>query len=177
MDEEAFLNAILENPADDAPRLIYADWLDERCSESAVRKAQFLRLLPGLLLAKKGPRRRLLELRLQNAAAGLDSKWLAVVSKLPIEACEKSFEFKCPKQWENLKRTDSVTVRHCEACKESVHYCETLSEAQAHARSGHCVALSILVPRRPDDLNSPLRRFELSEVRMLGRIAPRAVVD
>jgi uncharacterized protein (TIGR02996 family) len=28
--EEAFLQAILENPNDDTPRLIYADWLDER---------------------------------------------------------------------------------------------------------------------------------------------------
>jgi uncharacterized protein (TIGR02996 family) len=28
--EEAFLQAILENPKDDTPRLVYADWLDER---------------------------------------------------------------------------------------------------------------------------------------------------
>jgi uncharacterized protein (TIGR02996 family) len=27
--EKAFLQAIIENPDDDAPRLIYADWLDE----------------------------------------------------------------------------------------------------------------------------------------------------
>jgi uncharacterized protein (TIGR02996 family) len=27
--EEAFLQAIIENPEDDAPRLVYADWLDE----------------------------------------------------------------------------------------------------------------------------------------------------
>jgi uncharacterized protein (TIGR02996 family) len=29
-DEAAFLNAILANPEDDAPRLVYADWLEER---------------------------------------------------------------------------------------------------------------------------------------------------
>ena len=28
--DEAFLQAIRENPDDDAPRLIYADWLEER---------------------------------------------------------------------------------------------------------------------------------------------------
>src|SRR5947209_4054416 len=28
--EEAFLRAVLENPDDDAPRLIFADWLEER---------------------------------------------------------------------------------------------------------------------------------------------------
>ena len=31
MDHEAlFLQAVLENPDDDTPRLIYADWLEER---------------------------------------------------------------------------------------------------------------------------------------------------
>ena len=33
-DEEAFIRMIVENPADDAPRLIYADWLEERESRS-----------------------------------------------------------------------------------------------------------------------------------------------
>ncbi len=28
--DDAFLQAIIERPDDDAPRLIYADWLDER---------------------------------------------------------------------------------------------------------------------------------------------------
>lgn len=28
-EEQAFLAAIVENPNDDAPRLIYADWLDD----------------------------------------------------------------------------------------------------------------------------------------------------
>ncbi len=30
MDENCFLNAICEDPFDDAPRLVYADWLEER---------------------------------------------------------------------------------------------------------------------------------------------------
>jgi uncharacterized protein (TIGR02996 family) len=29
-DDEAFIRAIVDSPGDDAPRLIYADWLDER---------------------------------------------------------------------------------------------------------------------------------------------------
>jgi uncharacterized protein (TIGR02996 family) len=29
-DDEAFVRAIVAAPADDAPRLVYADWLDER---------------------------------------------------------------------------------------------------------------------------------------------------
>src|SRR5262249_5399637 len=38
---EPFLRAICENPADDAPRLVYADWLDEK-GES--ERAEFIRV-------------------------------------------------------------------------------------------------------------------------------------
>jgi uncharacterized protein (TIGR02996 family) len=39
--DDAFLQAIIENPDDDAPRLIYADWLDER---GACDRAEFIRV-------------------------------------------------------------------------------------------------------------------------------------
>src|SRR5690348_10440338 len=39
--EEAFLASILENPDDDAPRLIYADWLDEQGRHD---RAEFIRI-------------------------------------------------------------------------------------------------------------------------------------
>jgi uncharacterized protein (TIGR02996 family) len=29
-DDEAFIRAIVDAPGDEAPRLVYADWLDER---------------------------------------------------------------------------------------------------------------------------------------------------
>jgi uncharacterized protein (TIGR02996 family) len=40
-DEDAFLRAIAENPADDLPRLVYADWLDEHGHHG---RAEFVRL-------------------------------------------------------------------------------------------------------------------------------------
>jgi uncharacterized protein (TIGR02996 family) len=46
--EEAFLQAIRESPTDDAPRLIYADWLEEH---GQADRAEFIRVqcrLPGL---------------------------------------------------------------------------------------------------------------------------------
>jgi uncharacterized protein (TIGR02996 family) len=46
--EDAFLQAIREAPADDAPRLIYADWLEEHGQSD---RAEFIRVqcrLPGL---------------------------------------------------------------------------------------------------------------------------------
>ena len=39
--DDAFLQAILETPDDDTPRLIYADWLDEH---GDVARAEFIRL-------------------------------------------------------------------------------------------------------------------------------------
>jgi uncharacterized protein (TIGR02996 family) len=43
-DREALLRAIIENPADDAPRLVYADWLDEHGDPD---RAEFIRLTTG----------------------------------------------------------------------------------------------------------------------------------
>ena len=38
--DEAFLHAICENPQDDAPRLIYADWLEEH---GQLERTEFIR--------------------------------------------------------------------------------------------------------------------------------------
>jgi uncharacterized protein (TIGR02996 family) len=43
-DRETLLRAIAENPADDAPRLVYADWLDEHGDPD---RAEFIRLTTG----------------------------------------------------------------------------------------------------------------------------------
>jgi uncharacterized protein (TIGR02996 family) len=166
-DEAAFLNAILASPQDDAPRLIYADWLDERGDELATRKADFLRVTCSLLTVPTGPRRSLLLAGLRGRAAGLDPEWLAVVSRLQLEACAALFKFQCPKQWENLLATDDATIRWCETCRKSVHFCDTIEAARGHARWGRCVAINVLVVRSPDDLNG--RRFTPEEVRTLGR--------
>jgi uncharacterized protein (TIGR02996 family) len=46
--EDAFLKAILEDPNDDTPRLVYADWLEER-GESHARTIRDYRELFRLL--------------------------------------------------------------------------------------------------------------------------------
>ena len=38
-DEAAFLAAIIANPDDDLPRLVFADWMDENCPDTAVNAA------------------------------------------------------------------------------------------------------------------------------------------
>jgi uncharacterized protein (TIGR02996 family) len=166
-DEDSFLRAILANPADDAPRLIYADWLDEKGDRVSEIKAAYLRDTTALMMVRATPERVMLEDRLKAAAAKIDSRWLAVVSKLQIEACDALFQLSCPKQWENLKPTEDPRIRHCDSCGKSVYFSDTILEARTHAQRGRCVALNVIVPGRVDNLN-PLRRFEPSEVAMLG---------
>ena len=49
----ALYQTILEDPIDDAPRLIYADWLDERGDEWDARLAEVIRLEVWLSRADK----------------------------------------------------------------------------------------------------------------------------
>src|SRR5262245_24225920 len=43
-EREALLRAVCENPDDDLPRLVFADWLDENGDEAARAWAEFIRL-------------------------------------------------------------------------------------------------------------------------------------
>jgi uncharacterized protein (TIGR02996 family) len=61
-DDDAFLRAIGENPADDAPRLVYADWLDDRGDAA---RAEFIRVQCELA-RPGGNRARRTELRLRE---------------------------------------------------------------------------------------------------------------
>src|SRR5262249_31370368 len=105
---------------------------------------------------------------LRTAAPGLEGEWLAAVSRLPIEACESHFKFRCPKRWENLRATDDPKVRDCGAWGESVQFSETIAEARGQPRQGRCVALSLEVSRCPGDLTESGRRFTREELMALG---------
>lgn len=179
--EDAFLRAILHNPADDTPRLVYADWLDEQGDDASRLKAEFLRLTtrltePGRTAGWRKARRK----ELQQLAAGLDTDWLAVVSKLKVENCAGKrednwqarypamFEFVCDKHWNQLTPTDDQTVRFCDSCRENVHYCDTIVTARQHAAEGHCIAVDLGVIRRDGDLTA-------MQFMMLGRPSPESV--
>jgi uncharacterized protein (TIGR02996 family) len=51
--EEVFLQDVLENPDDDAPRLVYADWLLDRGDADGAGRAEFIQL--QCALARPGP--------------------------------------------------------------------------------------------------------------------------
>jgi uncharacterized protein (TIGR02996 family) len=168
-DEDDFLRKLLENPADDTTRLVYADWLDEQGDAVSVAKSKFLRLTVRLLEPNRNAGwRKARRKELQVLAATLDTNWLATVSRLRIESCDgkralakeqrrylQLFELVCDKRWDELTVTEDNTVRYCEGCKQNVHYCDTLTTAREHAQRGHCIAVDLGIIRRDDDLSPP----------------------
>ena len=61
-DDDSFLRAIGAAPADDAPRLVYADWLDDH---GQPERAEFIRVQCELA-CRQGDRARRTELRLRE---------------------------------------------------------------------------------------------------------------
>jgi uncharacterized protein (TIGR02996 family) len=161
-EEEAFLDALRSKPDDDVTRLVYADWLDEQGGAASTAKSEFLRLQCQLAEMQDGKPFLKATKQLAKMATKLDTVWLRIVSRVPIENCELWFEFQCPKQWDKLQPTAEAGVRFCEVCQKNVHYSRTVNQARGHALQGRCVAVELGVPRSKGDL---------IEVRMLMGIS------
>jgi len=73
-DEIAFLRAIANAPDDDAPRLVYADWLEERGDA----RAEFVRLEVERrhLFDRKPNRKAIIDERIHELTFQLDTKWV-----------------------------------------------------------------------------------------------------
>jgi uncharacterized protein (TIGR02996 family) len=72
MAHDAFLRAILDDPDDDAPRLVYADWLDEHDDPE---RAEFIRIQCALAASTAGGRRREFEMREVELLARHQEEW------------------------------------------------------------------------------------------------------
>jgi len=80
MSPEAFLRTIYENPEDDAPRLSYADWLDEH---GQTDRADFIRVQLELArLAEDHPRQPELLRREETLLAAHRAEWLGELLQL-----------------------------------------------------------------------------------------------
>jgi uncharacterized protein (TIGR02996 family) len=169
-DEDGFLAAIRQTPADDVARLVFADWLDEQDDPACKPKADFIRL--ELRMAESSERSLHWvrdATRLQQIAAWLDTLWLVIISHAKIEKYFGQLPSECPKRWDRLTPTADAKLRKCERCKRHIHYCETLSEAQSHVADGNRVALTLALPREMDDLFPPPLTFPWR----FGRPKPR----
>jgi uncharacterized protein (TIGR02996 family) len=147
--EEPFLRAILAAPDDEAPRLIYADWLEERGD----LRGEYLRLACALAsLTEDDPRFDGFVIRLRELHSQIDPQWRSTVARPGIEKC-RFFDFRCPKRWDRLQLTGDAAVRFCTACCKEVFYCDSIGEARQHALLGRCVALDPGVLREAGDLD------------------------
>jgi uncharacterized protein (TIGR02996 family) len=80
MSEEALLASVLDAPGDDAPRLVYADWLEERGDPRAELlrlECEFLRLPPD------DERVPAIRARLYELHRALDHDWVTLVRRVP----------------------------------------------------------------------------------------------
>jgi uncharacterized protein (TIGR02996 family) len=84
--EDAFLDAIADNPDDEGPRLIYADWLEERGDP----RAEYLRLDRQLLVRQADDEGSLaLVARFQELHLTIDPDWTWLVRRVPLSPMEE----------------------------------------------------------------------------------------
>src|SRR5262249_17951831 len=87
--EEAFLAAIVEDPDDDTPRLVYADWLDEH---DQPERAEFIRLQIELTrLTEYGEESRRLYLRERELLSAHREQWAAQIGLVDSERGSATF--------------------------------------------------------------------------------------
>lgn len=80
---DAFLEAILQDPDDDTPRLVYADWLEEQGDSASAARAEFIRVQHGLVGAGLPARRRAdLQRREQQILDEYGREWVGPLRRL-----------------------------------------------------------------------------------------------
>jgi uncharacterized protein (TIGR02996 family) len=80
-ERDAFMDAIRESPDDDTPRLMFADWLDER---GECERAEFIRVQCELaILPINSPRHSHLSARQTELLKGHETAWRAELPALP----------------------------------------------------------------------------------------------
>lgn len=79
IEDEAFIRAIVDSPGDEGPRLVYADWLEERSDP----RASYVRAEHAWSQSRKpyAPK------KVRKLAEPLEPLWVARVSRPPVGVC------------------------------------------------------------------------------------------
>ncbi|MCI0458429.1 MAG: TIGR02996 domain-containing protein [Gemmataceae bacterium] len=156
-EEDALTAAILASPRDDAPRLVFADWLEE----GGDPRGEFLRIAVRLEdLEERGapPEMRgklqwvreiaRLRQRLRALREVIPLGWALRMTRGWIKECNLvGSGANCPRRWELLQETDDPTVRRCGHCLRNVWYCWSASDVGQAIGSGHPVVLALAMDR------------------------------
>jgi len=111
-DDEAFIRAIVDAPNDDAPRLIYADWLDERGDP----RGEYLRAETEWAKPWREREQPKYSAHVWDLATLLDPIWVARVSRPPKGVCLDRFRIRQPgppvtlDDIENFERRESIAM-------------------------------------------------------------------
>src|SRR5262249_2970540 len=156
-EEDAFILAILASPRDDAPRLVFADWLEERGDA----RGEFLRILMRLetLSEKEAPAQMKAKLARVREIAALRQRLRALRDVVPldwglgltggwIEHCNMvGFGVKCPRRWELMSESVDPEIRRCGHCSREVWFCWSASDVHEALCSGHPIVKALAMDR------------------------------
>ena len=70
--------------------------------------------------------------------------------KRTIRNCKDSFAFVCPREWDQLEKTERESVRFCSSCRKEVYFCSTDEQTIQAAKEGRCIAREIPALRLSD---------------------------
>lgn len=134
-EEQPFLDEIRANPDDDAARLVYADWLEERGDVRAeyVRLSVELATLASRNIKRKRYRR--LQRELTEMSMDIQRNWLAMMAHGCVLNCRRGAA--CPGEWKALRPSNDACTRTCPYCHEPVHYCASPMEARQRVSIRH----------------------------------------
>lgn len=146
MSEDALLAAVLAAPLEDAPRLVYAKWLEDRGDlrgqflrvsvrlEALARREAPLEMSAKVLWVREiaGLRKRLRELR-----QVVPVEWALRLFRGRIEHCNRGGGASCPGRWDRLRETQDTTVRYGSHCMRYVWFCWSAAEVGQALCSRH----------------------------------------
>ncbi len=155
MDEELFIAAIVAAPRDDRPRLVYADWLDQRGDLRGAWLRVSVRLqdlmgndAPPEMRAKLQWVREVAQLqrRLRELRSIVPEAWALRVQAGLIKHCNMR-DANCPRDWLRLAESAEPSRRSCGQCQRSVQYCWSAPEVEAALTAGRPVVYSLAMDR------------------------------
>jgi uncharacterized protein (TIGR02996 family) len=131
--DDAFLRDIAERPADDAPRLIYADWLEEHGGAAEAARAAFIRAQCRLAqMPLQNPARPALEDECSTLLAQHGQEWAA-----PVRDIAERWEY-CRGFIERIETGDGKFGSHAEALMKQL----PLRAVALRLRDGNSQALA-----------------------------------
>jgi uncharacterized protein (TIGR02996 family) len=154
-EEAAFVAAILAAPYDDAPRLVFADWLEERGDPRGewlrinVWLQRLLGQTPPVALAARLRRVREiagLQRRFRELRAVISDEWALRLQRGPVEQCSVP-DADCPGDWSQLPESGCPSRRMCGACRRWVTFCWSAADVHAALVAGQPVVKSPALDR------------------------------